>query len=680
MNNFRITDETGFDRQRNSANTLKGIEHKKFSNHPYYSSLVRLAAYYYENMHDLHKAWKRANDFTMGRQLDDYVTYNGRQMKTEDYIRLKGLPAYQNDIISDKINTLVGLARQQNTTTIYKSVEERGAQVVNLFNEMHRQNNILNHRQEMDAKLMADLLIYGFISLKTEWRYKNGRQDIWNRKPDRYKLALPPFMEHDLSDVEFIAEAHDETWGTIIESFARSAADIKQLENIYAPEQRDGLEQGYGETGRNQTRVGEDFYHSSVLGRYRVIEIWTKERKTMLWCHDTATGDVGFRNLEEKEWVEQENARRLEDNVRKDEYGMPILDAQGNKQYYVDPKEVKLIKPVEKTYHFWYYRHITPNGYLLQEGVSPYKVIRNGRSHTFHPYTFCAYPCREGEIRSMVMGLEHKQMAFNHNMMMIEFIATNEAKAPLAIDEASLTSKMSLEDIADNYMSIDGIILYTSKNGGNIPTTISGKSVPATLQWMAEYNKMISQEQSGVQPALQGAHVSNTSGKQYNMERQSASTTVSDHIETLNQFKLLEAEKWLWTMQCFYDSSRSVQITGDDYKTWYDTDYNDIDFIAATDLDEHSAQIRDKIDDMLWQLMLGNKIGLMTMFKGGSFTGTERAQRLIEQEMEEQAEAQQMAAQAGGAPGMATSEQGANPLQAGVQDVTQVATHLKDEV
>jgi len=674
-NNSVIDEAT--DSPMKGSDTLRGIEHKKFSHDPYYIGLVRAAAYYYENMHDLHKAWKRANDFVMGRQLEDYVTYNGQTMSTQHYIEMKGLPAIQNDVISDKMITLVGLARQQNTTTIYKSVEERGAQVVNLFNEMLRQNCILNHRTQMDAELTRKLLVYGFLALKTVWGYDHGRQDIWNKTPDIFKLALPPFMESDLSDVEFIAEAHDESWGTLLENFTESPEDIKKLEAIYAPDQSFAREQGYNDTGMNQTRLHSDFYHSTVLGRYRVIEIWTKERKTQLWCHDKATGDAGFRPLSDEAWVKAENARRKEDNIRKDEYGMPILTPEGKKQYYEDPKTLALIEYKRKTYHVWYYRFITPNGYLLQEGESPYRVLRNGRSHTFHPYTFLAYPCLQGEIRSFVMNLEDKQMAVNHNMLMMEFIITNEAKGVLAIDQEALTPEMGIEDIAENYMKVDGTILYTSKKGGNIPQTIQGKSIPAGMQWMAEFNKQMVTDQSGVQPSLQGAHVGNTSGRQYNMERQQAATSVNDHLETLNQFKLREAEKKLWTMQCFYDSSRSIQITGDDFRTYYDESYSDIDLIAATDLDEHSAQIRDKIDDMLWQLMSAGKIGLMTMFKGGSFTGTERAQRLIEQEMEEQAQAQQMAAQQGASPAMATSSQGADPLQQQEQGAD--TEQLKDE-
>lgn len=686
--------------ENSSKNTLNSWEHKKFSNDPMYMKLVHLAGRYYDQMHDLHERWQRANDFAMGRQLEDMVEYNGMYMTTEKYIQMKGLPALQNDIITNKLKTLIGLVREQNTTTIFESIDERGAQVVGMFNEMLRQNNNLNFRQQNDAEMFREFLIFAFLCYKTVWKYHEGREDIWNERPDIYKLALPAFSSSDLHEIEFIAEAHDLTWGSLLDTFAETTEDIQKLTSIYTPQKTDLNEywyQGAYETGMNQTRKMPDFYHPTDPGKYRVLEIWTKERMQMLWCHDYLTGDAGFRNMNQRAELEEENERRRQMNIMRDADGMPILDADGQLQYYEDPnlytyptrqqikqwreissgevsKHTKLIIIEERFHSYWYYRFVTPNGYLLREGVSPYKVNRNGRKIPYHPYTFLAYPCVQGEVRSYVMELEHSQRAVNHYMILMDFVIQNEAKGgTLAIDKESLTPEQSIEDIRENYISVDGVILYSSKKGGEVPQAIAAKSVPAGIQWMIEYKKSLDIEQSGVQGALQGVH-HNTSGKQYQMERQQSAVSVSDYTETFNQFKLREGQKKLWTMQCFYDSTRSIQITGEDYRRYYDEEYSDIDLIAATDLDEHSAAIRDQINDMLWQLMIQNRIGLLTMFKGGNFRGTERAQRLIEQEIQEQQQA--MAQQQNPA---ASSGSGAMPMQQGVRTTSQLATHLKDE-
>lgn len=686
--------------ENSNGNTLKSWEHKKFSNDPLYMKLVLLAEKYYDQMHDLHEKWHRANDFAMGRQLEDMVEYNGMMMTTEKYIQMKGLPALQNDIISNKLKTLIGLVREQNTTTIFESLDERGAQVVGMFNEMIRQNNNLNFRQQTDAEQFRLFLIFGFLCYKTVWKFWEGREDIWNETPDIYKLALPVFSSSDLKELEFVAEAHDVSWGTLLEMFAENQGEIDKLTAIYTPMRTDLNEywyQGSYDTGMNQTRVHNSFRTPSEEGKYRVLEIWTKERMMMLYCHDYLTGDAGFRDMAQLADIEAENERRRVANIVKDEQGMPLLDENGQVQYYEDPtlyeypskrqleqwqkigagetsKHTKLIIHKAKYHSYWYYRFVTPTGYLLEEGMSPYKVNRNGRKVTFLPYTFLAYPCVQGEVRSYVMELEHSQRAVNHYMILMDFVIQNEAKGgTLAIDKETLTPEQSIEDIKENYISVDGVILYSSKKGGNIPQAIAAKSVPAGIQWMIDYKKSLDVEQSGVQGALQGVH-HNTSGKQYQMERQQSAVSVSDYTETFNQFKLREVQKKLWTLQCFYTSERSIQITGEDYRTYYDEAYSDIDLMAVTDLDEHSATVRDQINDMLWQLAMQNRIGLLTMFKAGSFRGTERAQRLIEQEIQEQQMA--MAAQQNPA---ATSTTGASPIQSGPASTSQVATHIKDE-
>lgn len=691
--------------ENSSSDTLKVWEHKKFSNDPLYMKLVQLAERYYEQMYDLHEKWHRANDFAMGRQLEDIVEYNGMYMTTERYIQMKGLPALQNDIISNKLKTLIGLVREQNTTTIFESLDDRGSQVVGMFNEMIRQNNNLNFRQQSDAEMFREFLIFGFLVYKTVWKYKDGREDIWNERPDIYDLALPPFKSSDLSEIEFIAEAHDVSWGELLDQFADNQREVEKLTHIYTPQRTDLNEfwyQGNYDTGTNQSRQHQSFRMSRVQGKYRVLEIWTKERKQMLWCHDYLTGDVGFRELSERGEIMAENERRRIANIMKDSQGMPILDENGQAQYYEDPalytypsqyqikewekkgagevtKHTKLILFKTKFHSYWYYRFVTPNGYLLEEGVSPYKVNRNGRKIPFIPYTFLAYPCVQGEVRSYVMELEHSQRAVNHYMILMDFVIQNEAKGgTLAIDKESLTEEQSIEDIRENYISVDGVILYSSKKSGNVPQAIAAKSVPAGIQWMIDYKKSLDTEQSGVQGALQGVHHS-TSGKQYQMERQQSAVSVSDYTETFNQFKLREGQRKLWVLQCFYTSERSIQITGDDFRTYYDEAYSDIDLMAVTDLDEHSATVRDSINDMMWKLMLQNRIGLLTMFKGGNFRGTERAQRLIEQEIEEQQQA--MIAQQNP---QAVSASGAAPMQAnlpngGVPTTSQLATYIKGE-
>jgi len=677
INDDTRTEELGMD-------TLKGNKGGKFKINNRTRALVRAAQEYYDNMYDLHKRWHRANDYVMGRQLDDEFIYNGRRMSTVQYLQMKGLPPMQNDFISDKMVALVSLVRQQNTTSIYKAIDERGQDIVALFNEMSRQNNNNNHRAQQDAELFRYYLCDGFPAKKVVYDFREGREDVWMDNVDKYNIAVPPFSNSDLSDVEFIAEAHDCTWGKILKDFARTDKDEDELRRIYQPLQSLGRDTGRRGTGLDQRDGHDDFLHSNTVGRYRVLEIWTLERRKALFVHDCLTGDCGYQPLANKMKLHDENVARWQQNIVRDADGEPLLDENGNRQYYIDPEKWRrenIIDFEPEVEEVWYVRFLTPDGHLLKESISPYKVLRNDYYYYYHPYIFLAYPCMQGEIRSMVMSLQDRQDAVNHYMVMLDFIIHNEAKGVLAVDMESVSDEQSWEEQVDQYAKIDGVILYSSKKGGNLPQSLKSNSNPATIDWMIKYSEQQIAQQSGVQQALQGAHIANTSGVQYRMERESAATTVSDYIETFNQFKLRVAKKQLWTMQCFYDNNRCVQITGEDFMTYYNKEtMADVDLGVAIDLDTNSATIREKIDDLAFNIMKMNYITPAEMLQSGSFIGAEKLRRLLEKKEEQQ---QQLAAQQqamGGNPAMSLyAPVQPAPETVGAPTVPETADHLKNE-
>lgn len=638
--------------------SLRWMEHKIFSSDSYYSQLLREAAHYYDDLEPMRKKWIRANDYFMGRQLNDKVVWNGRTITVEKYLQLKGLPAFQNDIISDKVLTLKGLLRQENMAATCKSTDANEDMFAAIFSEFLRKNDNLNRRQNLNAEFFQEFCIYAFLSAKVNFTEVDGREDVYIEKKDIYKLAFPVFEKSDLSDINFIAEAHDMYWSELLKTFCRdkngnaSKSAENELKDIYT--RQGSIMHSRRPTGDRQVDSGDDFLHSSVIGKYRVIEIWKKERKRSLWYHDYATADAGYRPLSDKKEIDAENARRMADNIRKDENGMPILDENGNETYYIAPEDVQLIQYKERIEEFWYYRFLSPNGYLLSEGVSPYRVLRNGYGFHYHPYVFLAYPCINGETRSFIDRTIDKQRATNHYMIMFDEMLGNSIKA-VAIDVHSETPKQPLEEMIDQSTKPNGVILYDGSKGEK-PSAIQGTNIPAGLEWMIQSNQSMVVSQTGVQGALQGVH-RNTSGKQYQMERESASTTVADYIGAFYDFCLRVSKVQLWMIQQFYDSNRSVKLTGEDYKTYYNPDtMEDVNTDLDMEMDANSAVMREANNDMLWQLMLQNRIDLETMLDCGAFSNTARLKKRIQEfKAKQQAEAAAMGvlpeAAGAGAPG-----------------------------
>lgn len=646
------------------VNAVKGYDHTRFSNDVLYSQLQQIAAHYYDNMRGLRKKLIRDTDYYMGRQLNDTVVYNGHRMTVKHYMELKGMPALSADIITDKMISLKGLVRQQYMAPSIQNVDSEEEEYVNIFNEFLRQNCNNNNMAEHDADQFENHALGGFIYDKVKWAFREGREDVFVDSGDVFKIAVPPFQTKDLSDIEFIAEAHDVTWPQMLKTFVKKRGDEATLARIYTAAKTELPLQGRRDTGMNQTEALDDWYHSTVVGKYRFMEIWTLERNRALWCHDRLNASAGYRPLEDRAAIDAENQERRNANIMRDENGVPMLDENGNAQYYVPEDELALIEYEEGIEELWYYRMISPNGYLLDEGVSPYKVLRDGFSFYYHPYVFLAYPCIQGEVRSFVDRLIDRQRQYNHDNIMLDFIIMNSAKGPLAIDEEALSDKMGIDEIAENWVKADGTIIYTTKKGGNLPQQIMNKSLPAGVELILQRDRELVTTQSNVQPALQGASpTAGTSAKRYLAEQQSSAVGVADYVSSFNNFKLRVAKKQMWTIQCFYDDRRSVKITGMEVRKFYNkATMGDIDYDMTMALDVNSATIRESMKDLVWQAYLRDEIDFGQCLKSAKFGDTSRLERYWKEHKAEKMQ-QQLAAQQAAATQQAQTGGSAHLLQ-----------------
>lgn len=661
----KIYNDVSGEAERGSQ-SLKGYDHTRFSNDRRYMQLVFEAAEYYDNMRSLRRKWKRDIDYSMGRQLNDTVVYNGHSIRVHDYMEMRGMPALSNDIISDKMITLKGLVRQQYMAPTVKSVDSDESGYSGLFNEMLRQNDNNNDKAEHCADQFDASIRLGFVADKVKWAFRDGREDVYIDAVDPFKLALPTWEKKDLSDIEFIAEAHDMTWPQLLKQFYRGPGDEEKLSRIYVSARQGRPVMGYNDTGRYQKSRIESFLFPDTLGKYRYIEIWNKEYNRALWCHDRLNATAGFRPLGDKDAIDAENEQRRKDNVVLDANGVPLLDANGEEQTYVPPGELQLIEYESQIEEIWYYRCISPNGYLLDEGVSPYKVLRDGYSWYYHPYVFlsCGFM---GEVRSFEDRLIDKQRQYNHDNILLDFIIMNSSKGALAIDEESLTDKMSIEDIADQYVKVDGVILYTSKRGAAAPQQVQNRSLPAGIDLILQRDRDLVTTQSGIQPALQGVH-HNSSGRQYQIEKDSSATSVTDDVSVFNNFMLRVAKKQMWTMQWHYTSHRSILITGRDIKEFYNPEtMRDIDFDLALTLDANSTVIREQLKDLAYQAYQRQEIEFGQLLDVADFGDTTKLKKAWE---DYKSRKEQAALQAQSSQGV-----GQSPLM-GRQDGGAGASHL----
>lgn len=648
--------------EEQGVNSWKGYNHTRFNNDSFYSELVWLANQYYGQMHDLHKKFIRDIDYYMGRQLNDTMVYNGMTMTVHDYMEMKGMTPLSNDIITDKMVSMKGYMRNQYMSAKVKNVDAQEGDYALIISEFLRKNDNLNNMSEKYAELFENHACLGFITAKPKWAFRNGREDVYVDIVDPFMLALPPFTSQDLEDVEFIAEAHDMTWPQLLTKCYRKPGDEEKLKNIYVAASQNMPLQGHNDTGTNQTDRLEDFLHPKVVGKYRVIEVWRKEYNRALWFHDRLNATVGFRPLSDKKAIDAENRQRRLDNIRRDEYGMPILDEAGNPTLYIPENELELIEYEPRIEEMWYYRLLSPNGYLLDEGVSPYKVQRDGYSFYFHPYVFLAYGMR-GEIRSFEDRIIDKQRQYNHDNILLDFVIMNSSKGALAVDEESFSELQTLDEMIENYVKVDGVVVYTSKDGGNAPQPLQNKSLPAGIDIILQRDRDLVQQQSNVQSALQGAApTAGTSARRYMAEQQASATGIADYVMSFNNFKLRVAKKQVWIIQCFYDSHRSVQITGEDIWKYFNPDtMGDIECDLTLVLDMNSAVIREDLKELAFQAYEKDEIAFVQMLDAADFGDTARLKRMAQEHHAEKMRLAQMQAAPMAAP-VASRQNGADKL------------------
>lgn len=632
-------------REEQGINSSKGYNHQRFNNDKINLDLLQIACQYYSQMHDLHRKFIRNNDYYMGRQLNDTVVYNGMTMTVHDYMEMKGMAPLSNDIITDKMVSMKGYMRNQYMSAKVKNVDANEGDYALIFSEFLRKNDSNNNMSEKYADLFEEHTCFGLICAKPKWTFRNGREDVYVDKIDQFELALPPFHDKELEDIDFIGEGHDMTWPEILTNYARKPGDEKKLRDIYAAAVDTQAQHGENDTGTNQTDRVLDFLHPRVIGKYRVIEIWYKVYNRALWCHDRLNASVGFRPLADRKAIDAENEQRRLNNIRSDGAGLPILDEAGNVTYYIPEDELELIEYEPRIEELWYFRELSPNGYVLKEGISPYKVMRDGFSFYFHPYVFLAYGMR-GEIRSFEDRIIDKQRQYNHDNILLEFIMMNSSKGALAIDEEALSDMMTLEEIAENYVKVDGTIIYTTKKGGQVPQQLQNKSLPAGIDLILQRDKDLVQQQSNVQSALQGAApTAGTSARRYMAEQQASATGIADYVMTFNNFKLRVAKKQIWIMQGFYDSHRSVQITGEDIWKYFNPEtMGDIECDLTLMLDMNSAVIREDLKELAYQAYEKDEIAFVQMLDAADFGDTARLKRMAQEHHEEKMRLAQMQA------------------------------------
>ena len=495
---------------------ISGKNIKDYNSEGYRPDLLSRAQRCWEGMAHFREERDRCKRFTYGDQWSDRLPSAFGSVREEDYIISQGNLPLKNNLIRRLVRNVLGVFRNQwapPQCVARDSAESRQAEVMERLIACNIERNRM---EEVYARTMEEFLISGMAVHRKWFGRKGGHTDCWTDfvSPDKFFIDT---TGHDFRnwDVALIGEIHEMDFPTLCASFANSDSDFRKLSSLYASAH---------EAGRRDCRV---------------IEVWSKQQFPRYLCHDSLTGRY-FK-------------------IEADDYKRMVEDPNERRRKSVEPdEEVRLVESSWVVDEEWHYHFLTPEGYVLAEGRTPY-------AHGGHPYAMKAYPFIDGEIHSFVADIIDQQKFTNRLISMYDWILRASAKGVLLFPEDALPAGVNMSDIAKEWSRFNGIIVYKPKAGDPLPQQIHSNLSNMGITDLLSIQMNMMEDISGVNGALQGKLDSNSiSGTLYNQQTQNSLTALADLLKCYNDFILEATCKDAANIRQFYSPARICSITGDE--------------------------------------------------------------------------------------------------------------------
>ncbi|MDR3142113.1 MAG: hypothetical protein LBU37_10360 [Tannerellaceae bacterium] len=470
----------------------------------------------------------------------------GRYITEAKYIMNQGKVPLKNNVIRPIVKNIDGQFRQNQTRPVCVVRDPKEAKVGEMMSIALEYAYQMNEIHELDAASLNTLMMSGMCMQRVEYGFNPARQalDAWAYNSNPFRMFFNANVEDVRAwDVNIIGEMFDITYKDVAASFAQSREDAQSIRSVYG-ERMEGMYQEYNGMGGEQNK-NMDFYVPARDDLCRVILVWKKESREAYFCHDTLNGEWWYGPLSDKPRIEEINRQRTEEAL-----------ANG-----VETEDILLIEYQWEIEQYWYYRYLSPNGYVLKEGRSPYW-------HKQHNYILNLYPLVHGKVFNFVEDFIDQQRAINRTVTTIDFVRGASAKGLLIVDEDAIEG-MSREQIVDEYIRYNGVIFATLKPGKNIDNVIKqyhGQAVQAGDYELLNLQIQLINDISGVNSAMQGkAPASGTPASLYAQQVQNSSLNIKGLLESFRNFRIKRDNKLMQTIQQFYTSRRYIDLAGNDY-------------------------------------------------------------------------------------------------------------------
>ena len=432
---------------------------------------------------------RRYKDYTFGRQWGDSVTdTSGRTVNEGDLAASTGFRPHTNNLIRQLVKCVVGNFRNN------ISDHDPAGRHFKIDNDTARRNALT----ELDCRMLEEFLISGCAIQRIVTENRPEGCGIWidNVSPD--KFFINHFTDPRGMDIELVGMLHSMSLRELLMRYAASDTDRQAYLT-----QRYVAYSTADTAGRIGDAVSQSFFNAS-RGRCRVIELWTLESRSIIKCHDHATGRYFEASGRRRAGLECEAARR-------EKASEPPLG----------------VKPGFTLR--WHCRYLAPWGETLREFDSPY-------AHGQHPFAVKFYPLIDGEVHSLVEDIIDQQRFVNRLITLIDHIMSTSAKGALLVPAESLTPGMTLEDVGRLWAKPNSVIPFRASKGEIHQVTGSGDSAGAyqLLHLQMDLFRQI----SGVSGAMQGHTATGaTSAALYDSQAERSAVAILDLLQSFHAFR-----------------------------------------------------------------------------------------------------------------------------------------------
>lgn len=434
----------------------------------------------------------RNKNFTYGRQLDDIVTMpDGRKITEREAILETGKEPLTNNLIRQLIKSVVGRFRDRTKDEI----------ISKNLSQVYERNSIT----ELDSRLLEEFLISGCCVQKSELIRTLEGFSTFVGNVDFNRFFMNTVSDTLCRDCNIIGEMHDMNIAEIIMRLARGDREkAVRIRNIYSAS---------GAANANRLRdsiLGEnnddcpDFWYAAT-GKCRLYEIWTRECREALKCHDFEKGKWYIVPAERGAEISRHNKERKEKGLTEICTEWDIME-------------------------IWHCTWMTPTGEIISEYDSPY-------AHGEHPYTVKLYPITDGEVHAFVEDVLDQQKYVNRLICLVDHIMNVSAKGVLLYPSDALPAGFTWKEIQRLWSTPNAIIPFDAGRE-NMPQQISTNATNIGAYELLSLEMKLFEEISGVSGALSGRVSStNTGAALYERQTQNAAIALADIYETFDAFR-----------------------------------------------------------------------------------------------------------------------------------------------